>query len=61
LTPQCIPARTLQIFRGKKYELEGKTCKVVKAIWKPNKFTTANVAIKVLKKEFEEKLMKVNK
>ncbi|CAG7733213.1 unnamed protein product [Allacma fusca] len=56
--PQCIPARNLQIFRGKSFELEGKMCKVVKAVWNSNKGPSCNVAIKFLKKEHEEKLRK---
>lgn len=60
LAPQCISARHLQIFRGKRFEYEGKTCNVHKGIWKPNKSTNMDVAIKFLKNQTDEKKMKVN-
>ncbi|CAL8096712.1 unnamed protein product [Orchesella dallaii] len=56
--PQCISARTLQIFRGKRFEYEGKNCNVYKGIWKPNKSTNVDVAIKFLKNQSDEKKMK---
>jgi uncharacterized Fe-S center protein len=57
--PQVISPRSLQVYRGKKFEFEGKMCKVIKAVWKPNRAASFNVAIKYLKKENEERLMKV--
>lgn len=57
--PQCISARNLQIFRGKRFEYEGKACNVYKGIWKPNKSTNVDVAIKFLKTPNDEKKMKV--
>lgn len=58
--PQCISARNLQIFRGKRFEYAGKACNVYKGIWKPNKSTTMDVAIKFLKTQTDEKRMKVS-
>jgi len=58
--PQCISARHLQVFRGKRFEFSGSLCKVLKGVWKPNNSSSYDVAIKVLKKESEEKKMKVN-
>lgn len=60
-SPQCISARTLQIFRGKRFEYEGKTCNVFKGIWKPSKTTSVDVAIKFLKNQGDETKMKVCK
>lgn len=57
--PQCISARNLQIFRGKRFEYEGKECNVYKGIWKPNKSTNIDVAIKFLKNQSDERKMKV--
>ena len=58
--PQVISPRSLQVYKGKKFEHEGKVFKIIKAIWKQNKSSNCNVAVKFLKKENEEKLMKVS-
>ena len=58
--PHIISARTLQVYRGKKHMYPGKTCNVMKALWHGSKGKKIPVAIKFLKEQNDEKLMKVN-
>ncbi|XP_035702306.1 tyrosine-protein kinase JAK2 isoform X2 [Folsomia candida] len=53
--PQIIVVKNLQVFRGKRFELEGTMCNVYKGVWKESQTHSYDIAIKVLKKEHEEK------
>lgn len=57
--PQIIVVKNLQVFRGKRFEFEGKMCNVYKGVWKESPTNNYEVAIKVLKKEHEEKRTRV--